>query len=128
AVQEQVPGLAQRDDAEHHDDHRRRLETAQPPRPHRRRSLLLAGRAHLRIAPKVTPRRRWLRNRKVKIATGTRNRKVPAAITVQSGRPEPTWLGMKGGAVCARRLVRISAKAYSFHAVMKQNTAVAAMP
>ena len=51
-----------------------------------------------------------------------------AAITVQSGRPEPTWLGMKGGAVWARRLVMISAKAYSFHAVMKQNTAVAAMP
>ena len=35
---------------------------------------------------------------------------------------------MKGGAVCARRLVMISAKAYSFQAVMKQNTAVAAMP
>ena len=49
-------------------------------------------------------------------------------MTVQSGRPEPTWLGMKGGAVWARRLVMISAKAYSFHAVMKQNTAVAAMP
>jgi hypothetical protein len=29
------------------------------------------------------PRRRWLRSRKVKIATGSRNRKVPAAITVQ---------------------------------------------
>ncbi len=64
----------------------------------------------------------------MKIATGNRKRKVPAAITVQSGRPEPTWLGMKGGAVCARRLVMISAKAYSFHAVMKQKTAVAAMP
>ena len=62
------------------------------------------------------------------MATGTRNRKVPAAMTVQSGMPEPTWLGMKGGAVCARRFVIISAKAYSFQAVMKQNTAVAAMP
>ena len=62
------------------------------------------------------------------MATGSRNRKVPEAITVQSGRPEPTWLGMKGGAVCASRRVMISAKAYSFYAVMKQNTAVAAMP
>ena len=53
---------------------------------------------------------------------------MPAAITVHSGRPEPIWLGMKGGAVCARRLVMISAKAYSFQAVMKQKTAVAAMP
>ena len=35
---------------------------------------------------------------------------------------------MKGGAVCARRLVMISAKAYSFQATMKQKTAVAAMP
>ena len=59
---------------------------------------------------------------------GSRNRNVPAAMTVQSGRPEPTCDGMKGGAVCARRLVMISAKAYSFQAVMKQKTAVAAMP
>ena len=53
---------------------------------------------------------------------------VPAAIVVQSARPEPTWAGMNGGAVCARRLVMISAKAYSFQATMKQKTAVAAMP
>ena len=62
------------------------------------------------------------------MATGSRNSTVPAAMTVQSCRPVPIWLGMKGGAVWARRLVRIYAKAYSFHAVMKQNTAVAAMP
>ncbi|MDZ4233459.1 MAG: histidine kinase [Dietzia sp.] len=51
-----------------------------------------------------------------------------SAITVQSGKPEPICDGMNGGAVWARRLVMISAKAYSFQAVMKQNTAVAAMP
>ena len=53
---------------------------------------------------------------------------VPAAIVVQSVSPEPTCAGMNGGAVCARRLVMISAKAYSFQAMMKQKTAVAAMP
>ena len=50
----------------------------------------------------------------------------PRQSLSRSGKPEPTWLGMKGGAVWARRLVMISAKAYSFQAVMKQNTAVAA--
>src|SRR5215217_5245536 len=83
---------------------------------------------HLRMAPKLMPRSRWLRSRKVKMATGSRNSTVPAAMTVQSWRPVPTWLGMKGGAVCARLFVMISAKAYSFQAVMKQKTAVAAMP
>src|SRR5207237_4708206 len=82
---------------------------------------------HLRIAPKVTPRKRCFRSRNVKIATGSRKRNVPAAIVVQSGRPEPICEGIKGGAVCARRMVMISAKAYSFQAVMKQNTAVAAI-
>src|SRR5689334_1820174 len=114
AVEEEVPRLAERHDAEHHDDLRDALQ--------------FRAADHLRIAPKDMPRSRWLRSRKVKIATGSRNRNVPAAITVQSGRPEPTWEGMKGGAVWARRLVMISAKAYSFQAVMKQNTAVAAMP
>ena len=83
---------------------------------------------HLRMAPKVTPRSRWPRSRKVNIATGSRNSSVPAAITVQSVMPDPSCAGMKGGAVCAFRFVIISAKAYSFQAVMKQNTAVAAMP
>jgi hypothetical protein len=40
------------------------------------------------------PRNKWLRRRKVKIATGNRNRNAPDAITVQSDKPDPTWLGM----------------------------------
>src|SRR3954468_23429290 len=83
---------------------------------------------HFLIAPNVTPRSRCLRSRNVKTATGNRNSTVPAAIAVQSVIPDPSCDGMNGGAVCARRLVIISAKAYSFHAVMKQNTAVAAIP
>ena len=35
---------------------------------------------------------------------------------------------MNGGAVCALPLVSSSAKAYSFHAKMRQKIAVAAMP
>src|SRR5690606_41370879 len=83
---------------------------------------------HWRSARKLMQRSRWVRSRRVRIASGSGNSTVPAAMTVQSCRPVPTGLGMKGGAVWARRLVRISAKAYSFQAVMKQNTAVAAMP
>src|SRR5215475_10844275 len=49
-------------------------------------------------------------------------------MAVQSVIPDPSCDGMKGGAVCARRLVIIRANAYSFQAVMKQNTAVAAIP
>src|SRR6187551_154178 len=76
-VQQQVPWLAERDDAKHHQDLRARLQIF----------LVDPTKAHLRIAPKVTPRSRWLRSRNVKIATGSRNRNVPAAMTVQSGRP-----------------------------------------
>src|SRR5689334_3723761 len=79
---------------------------------------------HFLIAPNVTPRNRCLRSRNVNTATGSRNKTVPAAIAVQSVIPEPSCEGMNGGAVCARRFVIINANAYSFHAVMKQNTAV----
>jgi hypothetical protein len=37
-------------------------------------------------------------------------------------------IGIKGGAVCASPEVRSTAKAYSFHAKIRQKMAVAAMP
>src|SRR5690606_15985975 len=117
-VQHGDPWLAQKEDARDHEAHGERAQDL----------LVEFATDHLRIAPKLMPRSRWLRSRKVKMATGSRKSTVPAALTVQSCRPVPTWLGMKGGAVWARRLVRMSAKAYSFQAAMKQNTAVAAMP
>ena len=42
--------------------------------------------------------------------------------------PRPIIVAMLGGAVRARWLVSIRAKAYSFHAKMRQKTVVAAMP
>ena len=46
---------------------------------------------------------------KVNSATGSRKSTLPAAIVVQSVKPEPSCAGMKGGAVCALRLVIINA-------------------
>ena len=80
------------------------------------------------IAPNVTPLRRCLRKKNVKTATGNKKIKVPAAMVVQSIMPEPNWEGMKGGAVCALRLVIINARAYSFQAMMNEKTDVAAIP
>src|SRR5690606_23785970 len=130
AMQKKDPRLAERHDAEDHDIHRDRFQIfrVDGAKAHRLPPVAFLHVPHLRMAPKVTPLSRWLRSTKVKIATGSKNSTVPAAITVQSGRPEPTWLGMKGGAVCASRFVRISAKAYSFQATIKENTAVAAIP
>src|SRR5690606_11135245 len=56
AMQKEVPGLAERDDAE---DHQSLHCWMQP-------ALVEGAEAHLRIAPKLMPRRRWLRRRKVK--------------------------------------------------------------
>src|SRR5665213_2450702 len=129
AMQPPDPWLTQGGDTENHDPLRPRFKIAGADFFEAHRAVLGSlGRAHLRIAPKVTPRKRCLRRRNVKIATGSRNRNEPTAITVQSVNPEPTCEGIKGGAVWALRLVRIRAKAYSFQAVMKQNTAVAAIP
>src|SRR5258708_35456130 len=49
---------------------------------------------HFLIAPNVTPLNKCFLSRNVNTATGTRNRKVPAAMTVQSVSPEPSWDGM----------------------------------
>src|SRR5690606_36289002 len=84
AVQHLDPRLAQEDQAKDHRPLRDRLVVF--------RVRLAEG--HLRIAPKDMPRSRWFRSRKVKTATGSRNRKAPAAIAVQSCKPEPTWYGM----------------------------------
>ena len=80
------------------------------------------------IAPKVIPLRRCFLKKMVNIITGKRNIKVDAAMAPQSTPPTPIWLGINGGAVSALLVVIINAKAYSFHAVMKQNTTVAAIP
>lgn len=81
-------------------------------------------------APNVTPRNRCPRIRKVKIATGKRNTKVAAAIFPQSMPLDPIALVIEGGAVTALppTSVNTSAKANSFHAVIRQKTAVAAIP
>src|ERR1700722_14635337 len=88
-VEKAAPGLAQEDDAQHHQPYAARLEIsgAQLSKGH-------WSTHHFRIAPKVTPRSRCRRNRKVKIATGRRNRRVPAAIAVQSVIPDPSCEGM----------------------------------
>src|SRR5258706_7468657 len=83
---------------------------------------------YFRIAPNVTPRNRWLRSRNVNTVTGIRNSRAPAAIVVQSVTPEPSCEGIKGGAVCAFRVVIISANAHSFQAAIEQDTAVGALP
>lgn len=83
---------------------------------------------HFLMAPKVTPLSRCFLRKKVNMATGKRKRKVPAAMVGQSLIPDPNWEGMKGGAVWAPLFVIIKARAYSFQAVIKQKTAVAAMP
>ena len=51
------------------------------------------------IAPKVTPRRRCLRIRNVKIAAGRRKRIARAAMSFQSVVPEPIAWVMLGGVV-----------------------------
>src|SRR5690606_29904485 len=83
---------------------------------------------HFRTAPKVMPRRSCLRRRMVKTRIGTRKTVVPAATAGQSMPPSPMIVGMKGGAVWAEPEVRRTAKAYSFHAKIRQKMAVAAMP
>src|SRR6476620_1818993 len=79
-------------------------------------------------APKVIPRRRFLRRRMVKNTTGIMNNVAPAPTAGQSRPPSPMIVGIKGGAVCAREEVRRRAKAYSFQAKIRQKIAVAAMP
>ena len=77
------------------------------------------GSLHLRMAPNVTPRSRRQRRKKVEMAAGSRNSKVPGAMTVQPVMPDPSCAGMNGGAVCASRLVIISANASSFRALLR---------
>src|SRR5215468_11364679 len=86
------------------------------------------GRRHLRTAPKVMPRSRCRRSRKVKTTIGIRNSVVAAATAGQSCPPSPMMNGMNGGMVCASPLVSRSANAYSFQEKMRQKIAVAAMP
>src|SRR6476660_916606 len=127
-MQELTPRLTQADESQNHQQHRQWHDVFADKSPvFVAHGLRYPGR-HLRIAPNVTPRSRWLRRKKVNRATGSKNSALPAAIVVQSVKPEPSCAGMNGGAVCAFRLVIISAKAYSFQAVIKQNTAVAAIP
>jgi hypothetical protein len=85
---------------------------------------------YLFIAPNVTPRSKCFLIRKVNIATGSKNINVAAAICPQSTPPEATALGIPGGAVIAAPpySVNTKAKTNSFHAVIKQNTLVAAIP
>ena len=64
----------------------------------------------------------------VKTATGSRNMNVPAAICPHSTPDVPILLANEGGAVRALRVVITNEKANSFHAVIRQKTAVAAMP
>src|SRR5258708_31803188 len=85
-------------------------------------------RLHLRTAPKVIPRKRFLRSSTVNTRMGTKNSVVAAATAGQSWPPSPMMMGMKGGAVCACPEVSSTAKAYSFQAKMRQKMAVATMP
>src|ERR1700752_646434 len=84
--------------------------------------------AHLRTAPKVIPRSRFLRSRMVNSTIGMTNRVVAAATAGQSWPPSPMMKGMNGGMVCASPLVSSTANAYSFQAKIRQKIAVAAMP
>src|SRR3984957_19247146 len=83
---------------------------------------------HLRTAPKVMPRNKWRRSRKVKHRIGRKNSVVAAATAGQSCPPSPMMNGMNGGMVCASPLVSRTAKAYSFQEKIRQKIAVAAMP
>src|SRR6516164_4563423 len=83
-VQEAAPRLAQEHDAEHH----------QPDGAGFQILCAQLSKRHFLIAPKVTPRSRCLRSRKVKIATGRRNMRVPAAMAVQSVTPDPSCDGI----------------------------------
>src|ERR1043165_7692443 len=56
---------------------------------------------HLRIAPKVMPRSRCLRNSTVKNSTGSKNSVVPEDLAGQSRPPSAMMVGMNGGEVCA---------------------------
>src|SRR5262245_12738784 len=96
------------------------------PARHANRSVCRA--VHLRIAPKVIPRKRCLRKRIVNSTIGMTNRVVAAATAGQSWPPSPMMKGMKGGMVCASPLVISTAKAYSFHEKIRQKIAVAAIP
>ena len=60
--------------------------------------------------------------------TGTRKIVAPAATAGQSWPPIPIIVGIKGGAVCAVPEVKRTAKAYSFHAKIRQKMAVDAIP
>src|SRR5260370_2516462 len=118
-VQRHREGMQQHEHAGGDDDggeslHRRAPQEARP--------------AHFRTAPKVIPRRRFLRSSTVKTRIGTRNRVVAAATAGQSWPPSPMMMGMNGGAVCAWPEARSTANAYSFQAKMRQKIAVAAMP
>ena len=64
----------------------------------------------------------------MKTITGTRKIVAPAATAGQSWPVTPMMVGMKGGAVCALPEVSSTAKAYSFHAKIRQKMAVEAMP
>src|SRR5207253_11359128 len=126
ACEEHVEGVAEDVDRpglhEHHEPQRDQSDGRTLPRRASEEAL------HLRIAPKVMPRSRCLRNSTVKNSTGNRNGVVPAAIAGQSRPPSPMMVGMNGGEVCAVPLVSSSAKAYSFQAKMRQKIAVVAIP
>jgi len=64
----------------------------------------------------------------VNTITGTKKIVAPAATAGQSWPPLPIIVGIKGGAVCAVPDVRRAAKAYSFHAKIRQKIAVEAIP
>src|SRR5262249_28597047 len=121
------PRLHQHHDARRSDDHRRVLPGAAA-EPARKRLLGGCFSAHLRTAPKVMPRRRCRRSRIVKTTIGITNSVVAAATAGQSWPPSPMMNGMNGGIVWAAPLVSSTAKAYSFHAKIRQKIAVAAIP
>lgn len=64
----------------------------------------------------------------VNIIAGSKKRNVPAAAAAQSYPNTPIWYGSQAGTVWATLLDKTKAKAYSFQAKIKQNTAVAAIP
>ena len=64
----------------------------------------------------------------VKTMTGTKKIVAPAATAGQSLPLVTMMVGMNGGAVWAVPDVSRTANAYSFHAKIKQNMAVDAMP
>src|SRR5438105_1578724 len=128
AVQLEGEGLHLHEDPEADDDRRRVLPGSATEDASCAVAVGLCLLGHLRTAPKVIPRKRCLRSKTVKQTIGMMNNVVPAATAGQSWPPSPMIKGMKGGMVWATPLVNSTANAYSFHAKIRQKTAVAAMP